>query len=656
MYFMGNILTNILYEQPKILWNLFLRVNFWIVLLIDIVFIILAHFLAYLVRFDWVIVQEIPRIVSVLPLLIITKIVVFYIFGLYRGMWRYTSMTDLNNIAKAVAVSSGFIVTFVVYLNRFAGFSRSVFFMDAVFTFLLLCIHRGTIRYLFQNKDLISSFAQHNEKKGKKKLLLIGAGAAAEKVIREIMDNASVLYEVVGLVDDNPRKHGLKIHGIPVVGGVDKLKEYIARTRTEEILIAVASATGEQMKRIVEACQKSKIPFKVLPSIGEIIKGKLSVTSMREIAYKDLLGRPAVHLDQQEIGGYLTGRTVLVTGAGGSIGSELCRQIIRFDPKRIILLDAGEENLYKIQMELQHEYHFDDYVPVLCKIQNKALLTAIFREYSPSVVFHAAAYKHVPLIETNPWEAIFNNVFATRSLIETALSYKTERFVIVSTDKAVRPANVMGASKRLTELLMLAYSHEYRNTTTFMAVRFGNVLGSSGSVVPLFKRQIEKGGPVTVTDPEITRYFMSIEEAAQLILQAGAMGSGGEIFLLKMGVPIKIANLAHDLIKLMGYEPENEIKITYTGLRPGEKLYEELITEGEGIIPTKHEKIMVLYGDGKPYHELEKLLDELAGRARAHDANGIKEVLKKIIPEYTPDVEAKSTIEAQRGDSPALQN
>jgi FlaA1/EpsC-like NDP-sugar epimerase len=671
---MGNIFTRLLIEQPRIFWNLLRKVNFWIVLSVDIGLVIFAHFLAYLVRFDWVIAKELPRIVSLLPLLTATKIVVFYAFGLYRGMWRYTSIADLKNIARAVMVSSGLVVMAVLYINRFAGFSRSVFFMDAVFTFLLICLHRGAIRYLFQNKDLLPWFSQNGEQKTKKRLLLIGAGTAAEKVIREIMDNATVHYQVVGMVDDNPGKHGLKIHGIPVVGGVDKLKECIARTRAEEILIAVASATGEQMKRIVEACQKSKTAFKVLPSIGEIIKGKLSVTSMREISYKDLLGRPVVHLDQMEIGRYLTGQTVLVTGAGGSIGSELCRQIIKFNPERLILLDAGEANLYAIEMELRHEHHFHDYIPVLCKIQNQGLLDSIFCRYAPSVVFHAAAYKHVPLIETNPWEAIFNNVFATKNLIETAIFHKTQRFVIVSTDKAVRPTNVMGASKRLTELLMLAYCRDQREAacedaeqggencrsreedriaassgTTFMAVRFGNVLGSSGSVIPLFKRQIEKGGPVTVTDPEIIRYFMSIEEAAQLILQAGAMGTGGEIFLLKMGIPVKIATLASDLIKLMGYEPETDIKITYTGLRPGEKLYEELITEGEGIIPTRHEKIMVLQGDGPSHAEMEGLLDELAGRARAHDGRGIKEVLKKIIPEYVPDLQAPSIIDKGQG-------
>jgi FlaA1/EpsC-like NDP-sugar epimerase len=642
---------NMLKEQLRLLWTLIVRKNFWIVLLIDIFLIIAAHFLSNLVRFDWHISWRLPSILAVIPFLLVTKIPIFYIFGLYRGMWRYTSTADLINITKAVCVSSGFIIMSVLYLNRFIGFSRSVFFMDGVFTFLFLCLHRGTIRYLFQNKELMPWLNRDDEKTAKIRLLLIGAGAAAEKVIREIKDNDNVPYEVVGLVDDDLNKHGLKIHGIPVVGGIDKLQECITRTKPEELLIAVSSASAEQMQRIVDSCQKSKTKFKVLPSMGEIIRGKLSVTSSRDIAYKDLLGRPAVHLDQQEIGGYLTGQTILVTGAGGSIGSELCRQIIRFEPKKLILLDAGEENLYRIQMELHHDHQFLDYVTVLCKIQNKALLDAIFLEYAPSVVFHAAAYKHVPLVEANPWEAVFNNVFATKNLIEATIAHKVERFVLVSTDKAVRPTNVMGATKRVTELLMFAYYNDQvsnptiiENRTAFMAVRFGNVLGSSGSVIPLFKRQIEKGGPVTVTDPEMTRYFMSIEEASQLILQTGAMGGGGEIFILKMGVPVKILNLAQDLIKLLGYEPEKEIKIQFTGLRPGEKLYEELITEGEGIVPTRHEKIMVLQGDGKPKHDMDELLVRLARMAAVHDSRGIKEVLQVIIPEYIPDIEAESIV------------
>ena len=670
---MDNIVTSWTREQVKVLKNLATRRNFWIVLGFDVGMIIFAHFLAYMARFEASFTKELPRILNTLPVLIGIKIPVFYIFGLYRGMWRYTSIADLIGISKAVAVSSCLVVVAVLYIFGFQGFSRSVFFMDAVLVFLLVCGHRSTIRYLIQNRDILPWVTNTDSKKAKKRLLLVGAGAAAEKVIREIRDNPSVRYDVVGLVDDDKKKQGLKIHGILVVGGVDDLQECVVRTKAEEILIAVASATAEQMKRMADACQKTKTPFKVLPSLGEIIKGKLIVSSMREISYKDLLGRPAVYLDQVEIGKYLTGQTVLVTGAGGSIGSELCRQVVKFEPKRIILMDAGEENLYKIQMEFLYDLNFREIVPVLGKIQNRELLHSIFCQYAPSVVFHAAAYKHVPLIETNPWEAIFNNVFAVRNLIETAIYHKTERFVLVSTDKAVRPTNVMGASKRLTELLMLAYCHELwhesfrtdikhhsgnhcqsmtpntlaeiTNSTTFMAVRFGNVLGSSGSVVPLFKHQIEKGGPVTVTDPEITRYFMSIEEAAQLILQAGAMGKGGEIFLLKMGNPIKIADLAKDLIKLMGYEPETDIKIEYTGLRPGEKLYEELITEGEGIVPTTHEKIMVLQGDGKPYHDMENLLSLLAEKAKAHDAKGVKGVLKDLIWEYIPDFESEAVID-----------
>jgi len=568
-----------------------------------------------------------------------------------------------------------------LYLNRFAGYSRAVFFLDGIFTFLLLCLDRGLIRYLFQNQTLFRHLLHQDDlKHGKKRLLLIGAGGAAEKMIREIHENTNIPYKVVGLIDDDPKKQGMRIHNIPVVGPVSALQEAIIRTRADELLIAIASISPEDMKRLINACQNTRKPFKVIPGLGEIIKGSLIITSTREISYKDLLGREEVHLDEQEIGHYLAGQTVLVTGAGGSIGSELCRQIVRFDPKKIILFDAGEENLYNIQMELHHALRFANYLPVLGKIQNRALLNSLFCQHAPSVVFHAAAYKHVPLIEQNPWEAVFNNVFAVRNLVETAIFHKAERFVLVSTDKAVRPTNVMGASKRLTELLMLAYSQEERDcimgrgrpelpgcasadtpssstqcNTIFMAVRFGNVLGSSGSVVPLFKRQIEEGGPVTVTHPEITRYFMSIEEAAQLVLQAGAMGKGGEIFLLKMGKPVKIAELARDLIKLMGKEPETDIPIVYSGLRPGEKLYEELITEGEGIVPTPHEKIMVLKGDhGKSYHEMQALLSALASAAKNHNAAEIKKILQKLIPEYTPDEEAVPVIDFRQPETAGL--
>ncbi len=629
--------------QSRILRDLMGRPNFWLVLLFDIILVILAYVLSYAVRFEFELTTEKERIISILPFIVVAKIPTFYVFGLYRGMWRYTSIADLINIAKSVAASSGIIIMTVLYFNRFEGFSRSVFFMDGIFTFLFLCMHRGAIRYFLQNDNFSHKWSHRDTVTRKKRLLIIGAGAASEKVIREIQDNQNVPYQVVGLVDDDVQKQGLRIHGIPVVGCSAELAECAASTSAEELLIAISSATGEQMMQLAEACRSNGLPFKVLPSIGEIIKGRLSVSAIRDIDYRDLLGRPSVNLDQKAIGSLVTDRTILVTGAGGSIGSELCRQIVRFEPAKLIMIDASEENLYKIQMELQHEANFVEYLPVLTHLQNERLIDKIFKEHNPYLVLHAAAYKHVPLIEINPWEAITNNVLASKTLIEIALRHNTDRFVLVSTDKAVRPTSVMGASKRLTELLMLDHCQK-KVSTSFIAVRFGNVLGSSGSVIPLFKKQIARGGPVTVTDPEITRYFMSIDEAAQLILQAGAMGGGGEIFILKMGNPIRILDLAHDLIKLMGYQPATDIEIVYTGMRPGEKRYEELISEGEGILPTAHEKIMILKHLDEINCDLGSELNNLVHVSSLHSAIAIKEVLQKIVPEYSPEIDAESVL------------
>ena len=658
-------LQNYFTSQVVLLKGLVKNPKFWAILGIDVLLLILAHFLSYYVRFESIVNEQYyVTIITLIPLLVIVKIPVFYIMGLYRGMWRYTSITDLTNIVKGVFLSSTIIITLLLFGNRFQGLSRSVFILDAVFTFLFIGAHRVLIRYYYQTSLVYRKPNTEKKIAKKKKLLLVGAGDAAEKVLREMQTNKSLPYTVVGLVDDNPAKTGMKIHGVSVVGLVDDLAEHAQRIRAQEILISIATVGGEKMKRIVQICQDSQLPFKVLPGLAEFIDGHVSLKSMREISYADLLGREEVILEQEKIGGYLNDKVVLVTGAGGSIGSELCRQILRFAPKQVILFDAGEENLYSIQMELQHEYNFLDIVPVLGKVQDLGLLELVFQQYKPSVVFHAAAYKHVPLVENSPWQAIHNNVFAAQLLIETSIVHGVQRFVLVSTDKAVRPTNVMGASKRLTELLMLAYGKDkwdgsfcssrlklnkstgyfksygeksLTHSTIFMAVRFGNVLGSSGSVIPLFKRQIKNGGPVTVTHPEITRYFMSIEEAAQLILQAGAMGRGGEIFILKMGEPIKIAQMARDLIKLAGREPDSEIEIKFTGLREGEKLYEELITEGEGIVETNHEKIMVLRGNGTSCAELYHGLEQLQQKSKVHDSHGIKDILQQLIPEYVPD-------------------
>lgn len=623
---------------------MFGNVNFWLILFVDICALLLAHLLGYYLRFDFSFFGLNRTYLSVvIPLLLFVKIPLFYICGLYSGMWRYTSIRDLNNIIKAVFVSSGVVIVLILYLNRFQGVSRSVFVLDALFTFLFVCAIRVTIRCL-KNKE-VSSLTP--SKSVKNKLLLIGAGDAAEKIVREVRDNRQLPYEIIGFVDDDLKKIGKKIHGIPVLGTLESVSHHAHLTGADEILVAISSATGSQMSRIFNICRQSGIHFKVLPGLGELIDGKVSVKAMRDISYRDLLGRAEVRLEQDLIGSYIGGKKILVTGAGGSIGSELCRQLIRFSPKHLVLFDASEENLYAIQMELHHELKYYDYSTVLGRIQSGRLLDTVFKTHRPEVVFHGAAYKHVPLIEENPWEAILNNIMATQKLIKHSIAHNVQRFVLVSTDKAVRPTNVMGASKRITELLMLAYGSQGKKNscleegkehfTVFQAVRFGNVLGSSGSVIPLFKRQIELGGPVTVTDPEVTRYFMSIEEAAQLILQAGAMGVGNEIFLLKMGEPIHIAKMARELIIMAGRTPDSEIEIKYIGLRAGEKLYEELITEDEGVVETSHEKIMVLKSTGDFYCDVFGLIEELYRAARLQDRQEIRKIIKRIVPEYVPD-------------------
>ena len=619
--------------------------NFFVILGMDLFLLSGSIYFAHLIRFDFTIPQQYSILLyRMLPFVLIIKVISFYFFDLYRGMWRYTSIADLFNIIKASSLSTLLIISFILFGTRFHGFSRSVFIIDWCFTILLISGYRLFIRLYFEysSEDRINIMSMwktlglFRKQVDKKRLLIIGAGNCGEKIYREIHDNARLQYRVVGFLDDDSTKLGKKIHGVPVLGYIRDIRKVINKTMADEALIAIPSTNSQQMRDIVAKCKESAIRFKTIPSMGELIDGKVTVNAIREVAYRDLLGREVIKLDEEKIGAYLQGQCVLVSGAGGSIGSELCRQVCRFRPKRLILYERAESPLYEIELELKQNFGEVKVVTLLADVQDTKQLEKTFESYKPQTVFHAAAYKHVPLLESQPWKAIDNNIQGTANIVEVANKYNVERFVFVSTDKAVRPANVMGASKRVAEMLIQSQNGCGLSHTRFMIVRFGNVVGSIGSVVPLFKKQIEKGGPITVTHPEMTRYFMTIPEACQLILQAGSMGIGGEIFLLDMGTSIKIDDMARDLIRLYGFEPDVDIKIEYVGLRPGEKLYEELIIEGEDIVPTTHDKIMALKGTECNPHLLNGKINELTKIAEDQKVEKIKAKLQEIVPEYKP--------------------
>lgn len=602
--------------------------------LVDALLIILSFWGAYQLRFEFSFpLREWETFIQTLPFLLMVKMGTFAFFHLYQGMWRYTSVVDLIKVIQAVLISSLLLVLSFFMLNRLAGYPRSIFFIDAILTFLTIGGVRILIRLYFSKIAPTDFFTVFNKKTGEeKRLLIVGAGDAGEKVLREIRDNPGVKLYPVGFLDDSPGKQGKTIHGVPVLGVLDDIDKI--PVVFEEILIAIPSIKGQEMRRVVSLCEKSGKRFRTIPGIGELIDGKVTIKAIREVTLSDLLGREEIHLNQEEILHFLRGKKVLVTGAGGSIGSELVRQISRFFPQTVALVEISELNLFRIEMECRQRFESVCVESFLADVRDRESIDRVFREFNPDVVFHAAAYKHVPLQELHPWEAIYTNILGSRNLIQAAGFHGVKRFVQVSTDKAVRPTNVMGASKRVAE--MIAESQNGNSQTRFVAVRFGNVVGSSGSAIPIFQEQIARGGPVTVTHPEITRYFMSIPEAAQLILQAGAMARGGETFILEMGDPVRILDLARDMIRLHGFEPDQDIAIQFIGLRPGEKLFEELITQGEGIVATAHEKIMVLQGAHSSVDHLNNQIDELLTITRTFDAEAIKRKLQDIVPEYRP--------------------
>jgi FlaA1/EpsC-like NDP-sugar epimerase len=575
-------------------------------LVADAGLIALAWWLAFELRFD----HGVPRYYDTLfrrTILIVVaiKLVVFVLFRFYERWWRYVSIRDMWSAVRGVTAASLVAGLTVYFFSPVAQvrLPRSVAIMDWL---LLLGFIAGT-RLLARSvieRPGIGLVARGKE------VLVVGAGDAGQLVIREMQRNRQLGYTPIGLIDDDPRKKNLRIHGVRVLGTTDDLRHILRDNRPDEVILAIPSASGEMRQRIVNVTREGNVPVKTLPGLYELIAGESDLaTQIRPVQVEDVLGREPVEVDLETSAAYLKGETVLVTGAGGSIGSELCRQIARVGPQRMILVDQGETALFEIERELVDERGFAASIPVLADCKSRTKMHQVFDRYRPGVVFHAAAYKHVPLMEANPLESVRNNALATRAMAEVAVELGTKRFVLVSTDKAVNPKTVMGQSKALCEWIVEAYGARQDVATRFVAVRFGNVLGSSGSVIPIFRRQIAKGGPVTVTHPEMTRYFMTIPEAASLVVQAGAIGGRGDVFVLDMGEPVQILELAMQMIRLSGKDPERDIDIRIVGSRPGEKLHEELWGEGETAVPTMHPKIMRVSG---PIVDAVWLQEELA--------------------------------------------
>ena len=559
------------------------------------------------------------------------KIGCFFIFSLYRGMYRYTSIWDLLDILKANSLS--FILISIVFITT-SNIPFSLIFLDFILCTVLTSSSRLGIRIYFNHFK--SSNRNNSKVRNKKNVIIIGAGYSGQNIAKQILFSSSNDLNVVGFLDDDISKKGRSLHGVKVLGSISFLQQ--TNLIFDEILICIPSASDTEMKKIVDYCKDSGKSFKTLPSLSELIEKNVSVSQFREVSFTDLLGRKEIFLDKTSLTDFLQGKRVLVTGAGGSIGSELVRQCIKFNPSVIIMIDFSELNLFEIEREILRYNSNILFKPILSDIRDFKSIDNIFNEYKPQIVFHAAAYKHVPMQEMFPWEAVKTNVFGTSNLSSLSLKYETEKFVLVSTDKAVMPTNVMGATKRLAEILV-QFSNLKKRKTDFMAVRFGNVLGSSGSVLTIFKEQIKNGGPITITDPDMERYFMSIPEASQLILQAGSLGRGGEIFILDMGKTIKIMDLALELIRLSGFESK-EIPIEITGSRPGEKKIEELSLPSEKLDSTKHEKIFVL-NNKEAIKEIESIIfkiEELkvSSLNYKYNPNEVKSILSSILSEYSP--------------------
>ena len=604
------------------------RVRMGILMAADVLALCLASFLGLFVRFDLNISRIPPEYaraaLEFLPYYILASLVIFFLARMYSTMWSVAGVREALHVVAACGLAS---------LVQIAGMGllqlsvpRSFFLVS----FAALCAEELGIRLSY--RVVISLFGNHS-KKAAKRIMIVGAGTSGSVILKEMTTSSLVNGCVVCFVDDDKNKAGKFLNSVPVAGNRNDIPRLAEEYKIDEIYIAIPSASAKERKAIIEICRETGCQVKILPGIYQLINGEVSIAKLRNVEIEDLLGRDPIRVNLDEIMGYVSGKVVLVTGGGGSIGSELCRQVASHNPKQLIIFDIYENNAYDIQLELKEKYPDLDLVVLIGSVRNTHRIETVFEKYRPDIVYHAAAHKHVPLMEDSPNEAIKNNVFGTYKTAKAADKYGTKRFVLISTDKAVNPTNIMGASKRMCE--MVVQMMNARSKTDFVAVRFGNVLGSNGSVIPLFKKQIEQGGPVTVTHPDIIRYFMTIPEAVSLVLQAGAYARGGEIFVLDMGEPMKILDLAKNLIRLSGYTPDVDIPIVFTGLRPGEKLYEELLMNEEGMQDTPNKLIHI----GKPIEfdmeRFEGQLEELYVTAN-EDGDGIREDVMRIVTTYHP--------------------
>ncbi|MSS64517.1 polysaccharide biosynthesis protein [Velocimicrobium porci] len=597
-------------------------------ILLDILLINFAAWTAIVIRFDFRISQVDPKyleyILKYTWIHVPVTLFIFFIFRLYHSLWKYASIEEMTNIIYACVVSE---IVHYIGMRRIAGYHmpRSYWPLDLLF----LVATVGVSRFFYRALRAINNEYRTDSKKH---IMIIGAGEAASSIIKEITMSQYLDGSVVCAIDDNRAKFRSYIQGVKVVGNRHDIVWAAAKYKVTDIIIAIPSMPRKELKEIIEICKETNCALKILPGMYQLINEEVSVSRLRNVEIDDLLGREPVQLDTEKIIGYVSNQVVMVTGGGGSIGSELCRQIVKHYPKQLIIVDIYENNAYDIQQELLSKYPNLNLVVLIASVRNTNRMDYIFKTYQPDLVYHAAAHKHVPLMEVSPNEAIKNNVFGTLKLVQAADKYHVKRFVQISTDKAVNPTNIMGASKRICEMIIQTYNN--RSKTEYVAVRFGNVLGSNGSVIPLFKKQIAAGGPVTVTHKDIIRYFMTIPEAVSLVLQAGALAKGGEIFVLDMGEPVRIDDLARNLIRLSGYIPDRDIEIKYTGLRPGEKLFEELLMDEEGLQDTENKMIHI----GKPIEfDEDKFLHQLRDLYHVvnNETEDVRSYVQEIVPTYT---------------------